>query len=215
MTVPDDPDRIPTQAELDAEDMAEIARQSKDADLRDRYPGRPVDPGPPPTALVRDARIVWALSAVAGLIWVVYGFVHLSEITDRLAARLEPGLADVPDIDPAAEAESMAGFWPWAFLIGLPIAVAVTWPLLVGVARWHSRNVRNVYLSAVVVIVLFIPVCADLLFNYPDSPRWVWALAWVQFGLLILSALVVMRRVVSAWLPPSMRVKPFRMVRGE
>ncbi|GAA4668477.1 hypothetical protein [Gordonia humi] len=216
MTFPDDdPDRIPTQAELDAEDMAEIARRSADAEHRDRYPARPVDPGPPPTVLTRGARIAWLASAVAGLIWVVYGFVNLSATTTRLADRLEPGLEELSDVDSAAKAQSLAEFWPLAFLIGIPVVVALSWPMLVGVARTHSRNLRNVYLSTVVVICLFVPVCADLLFNYPDAPRWVWAMAWVQFGLLIVSAILTLSRAVGQWLPPSMRVKPFRVMRGQ
>ena len=216
MTFPDgDPDRIPTQAELDAQDMAEIARRSKDAEQRDRYPGRPTDPGPPPTALARDARVAWLLSAAAGLIWVVYGFTNLSATTSRLAGRLQPGLEDVPDVDPAAKAESLAHFWPLAFLIGIPVVVALSWLMLVGIERAHSRNLRSVYLSTVVVVLLFVPVCADLLFNYPDSPRWVWAMAWVQFALLIVSALMTLRRSVGQWLPQSMRVRPMRVARGE
>lgn len=216
MTFPDgDPDRIPTQAELDAEDMAEIARQSKDADQRDRYPGRPVDPGPPPAALTRDARVAWLLSSAAGLVWVVYGLVNLSATTSRLADRLEPGLEEVPDVDPSEKAQSLAQFWPPAFLIGIPVVVALSWLLLVGIARSHSRNIRNVYLSVVVLILLFVPVCADLLFNYPDSPRWVWATAWIQFALLVVSAVMTLRRSVGQWLPPSMRVRPMRVARGE
>ncbi|WP_132992421.1 hypothetical protein [Gordonia zhaorongruii] len=211
----DDPDRIPTQAELDAEDLAEIARKSKDAELRNRYPARPVDPGEPPRALVRDARIAWALAAVAGLVWIVYGFTHLSQITDLLSDRLRPGLENVPDVDPVEKAGSMAEFWPLAFLIGLPIAVALSWPLLVWIERGHSRNVRNVYLSVTVVLLLFVPVAADLLLNYPEMSGWVRAFAWVQFGLLILSALMTMRRSVSDWLPPSTRVRPIRVARGE
>ena len=215
MTFPDrDPDRMPTQAELDAEDLAEIARQSKDADQRDRYPTRPVDPGPPPAALARDARVAWLLSSAAGLVWVVYGLVNLSATTSRLADRLQPGLEDVPDVDPAEKAHSLAQFWPPAFLIGIPIVVAISWLMLVGIARGHSRNLRNVYLATVVVILLFVPVCADLLFNYPDSPRWAWAMAWVQFALLIVSVLMTLRRSVGRWLPSTMRVRSMRVAPG-
>ncbi|MGO3326871.1 hypothetical protein [Gordonia sp. (in: high G+C Gram-positive bacteria)] len=215
MTFPDgDPDRIPTQAELDAEDLAEIARRSKDTAERDRYPTRPVDPGPPPLALTRDARVAWLLSAVAGLIWVVYGFANLSVTTSRLANRLRPGLEDVPDVDSAEKAHSLAQFWPPAFLVGIPIVVAVSGLMLVGIARGHSRNLRNVYLATVVVILLFVPVSADLLFNYPDSPRWVWTMAWIQFALLIVSALMTLRRSVGRWLPTTMRVRPMRVARG-
>ncbi len=209
-----DPDRIPTQAELDAEDMAEIARKSKDSEHRDRYPARPVDPGVPPLALTRDARVAWLIAGAACLVWVIYGFAHVSDITDLLADRLRPGLEKVPDVDPAEKAKSMAAFWPPAFLIGIPVLMALTWPMLVAIATKHSRNLRNVYMSTLVVLLLFVPVCADLLFNYPGSPRWVWAMAWVQFGSLILSILMTLRSSVGQWLPPSMRVRPMRVARG-
>ncbi|GEE01491.1 hypothetical protein nbrc107696_19370 [Gordonia spumicola] len=215
MTEPDgEPDRIPTQAELDAEDMAEIARKSKDADQRDRYPSRPVDPGEPPRALIRDARIAWLIAGVACLVWVVYGFANLDHITSMLAERLRPGMERVPDVDPDEKARSLASFWPTAFLIGIPVLMALTWPMLVGIASKHSRNLRNVYMSTVVVLLLFVPVCADLLFNYDGSPRWVWATAWVQFAFLIGSILMTMRRSVGQWLPASMRVRPMRVAKG-
>ena len=91
---PSDPDpdrpRIPTQAELDAEDMAEIARLSKDKDRQNRYPSRRADPGPPPAPLVRDARVLWWIAATACLAWVMYGLINLGWLEDLMAERLLP-----------------------------------------------------------------------------------------------------------------------------
>ena len=207
-------DRIPTQAELDAEDLAEIARKSNDSDHRDRYPARPPEAGPAPAALVRDARVLWIASGIACVVWILYGLIEFGRIRSLMEERLMPGLA--PDLADAREkAHQLAGFWPIAFMVGIPLLLALTWPMLVWIAKGHSRNLRSVYLSTIVVLVLFIPVCADLMFNYPEIPRWVGITAWIQAGLLVLSGLSTLRRDVGRWLPPSMRMKPMRMVRGE
>ncbi|AUH67716.1 MULTISPECIES: hypothetical protein [Gordonia] len=209
-----DRDRIPTQAELDAEDLAEIARRSKDSDLSGRYPARPVDPGPPPVALVRDARVVWAIAAVACLAWVVYGFANLSWLEGLMAERLQPGLQNVPGVDPGEKAASMASFWTPALLVGIPLFTALGYPLLVGTARAHSRNLRSIYLSVITVTVLFTVVGADLLFHYPEVSASLRVLAWVQCGVLVLSALITLRRPINEWLPKSMAMKPFRRASG-
>ncbi|NED63802.1 hypothetical protein G3I15_22980, partial [Streptomyces sp. SID10244] len=67
----------PSQAELDAEDLAEIARSSKDRDQANLYPPRTGDPGPAPVALTLHARVAFWGAAAAGLLSVVYGFVNL------------------------------------------------------------------------------------------------------------------------------------------
>ncbi|MBM7368368.1 hypothetical protein [Gordonia hydrophobica] len=220
MTTPspsDDADRprIPTQAELDAEDMAEIARRSKDNDHTNRYPARPVDPGAAPTALTRDARIVWYLGAAACLAWMIYGLTNLSWLEQLMAQRLLPGLESVPDVDPNTESASMAGFWTPGLLIGIPVFTALGYPLLVGIAKTHSRNMRSIYLALIVVTVLFTVVGADLLFGYDEVSVVVRVLAWVHCGALVLSGLLTLRKQVNEWLPQSMAAKPFRRSRGE
>ncbi|NLG46482.1 hypothetical protein [Gordonia sp. (in: high G+C Gram-positive bacteria)] len=216
---PSDPDpdrpRIPTQAELDAEDMAEIARLSKDKDRQNRYPSRRADPGPPPAPLVRDARVLWWIAATACLAWVMYGLINLGWLEDLMAERLLPGLYDVPDVDPESKASSMADFWTPALLLGIPLFTALGYPLLVGIAKSNSRNVRSIYLALITVTVLFTVVGADLLFGYDEVSVTVRILAWVQCGALVLSGIVTMRRSISQWLPGAMTVKPFRRAADE
>lgn len=210
---PDDSDRIPTQAELDAEDLAEIARSSQDRALTERYPQRQAEPGPAPTAITRDALYVWYLSAASALACIVYGFVTLGGITSRLADRLESQMGEVARIDPEATADSIAGFWPPALLIGWVIAMAITYPLLTGIAKHHSRNLRSVYAAACVVVALFVPLIADLLFAYPEVPTAFQVLAWVSAGALLLSVLVTFRGAVGRWLPETTRIRPSRVWR--
>ncbi|MFM9376947.1 hypothetical protein [Gordonia sp. VNK21] len=212
---PDDPDRIPTQAELDAEDLAELERTSRDADIVDRYPRRRDDPGPAPRVLAHSVRVVWWIAAAAAAAYVVAGFVQRGTITDLLAGRLEPGLAEVNDADAgdaADRAQSMAQFWPPALLIGMVVLMALSYPLLVGIAGQHSRNLRSMYAAVVVVAALFTPVIGDLLFSYDEINVVVRALPWVQFAALLLTLLMVFRRAVNQWLPTSNRVKPGRML---
>ncbi|MFT3716275.1 MAG: hypothetical protein QM774_10100 [Gordonia sp. (in: high G+C Gram-positive bacteria)] len=211
---PDDPDRIPTQAELDAEDLAEIARTSKDREITERYPQRPVDPGPPPRALTRDALGAWIVAVVTAAICIVYSFATLGSIFERLTERLEPDMGDVKQINPGATASSMAHFWPIMLLTGWIVTLALSYPLLVGIAKHHSRNLRSIYSALVLVIMLFTPVVADLLFNYPGVPSAMRILAWTSFAALGVSVLMVFRSSVGAWLPPSMRVQPLRVFRG-
>ncbi|MEZ5212395.1 hypothetical protein MYK68_01620 [Gordonia sp. PP30] len=210
----DDDERIPTQAELDAEDLAELARTSRDADLAARYPRRPADPGPPPAALVRDAVWAWYLSAVAALVCVIFGFATLGATRARLQARLEPQMEGVKQIDAHAQASSMAHFWPLALLIGWLIAMALSYPLLVNIAKHHSRNLRSIYAALSVVIILFVPLISDLLFKYPEVSPVIRVLAWVSVGALLLSVLMTFRRAAGAWLPSSTRIKPGRVRRG-
>ena len=213
--MPDD-DRLPTQAELDAQDLAEIARKSKDRNLANRYPTRPEDPGPAPMELLRDARVLWWIAAAACLTWVVYGLANLGMLEELMAVRLRPGLEEVPGVDPDSKALSMASFWTPALLIGMPVFTALSYPLLVGIVKFNSRNVRSIYVAVLAVAVLFTIVGADLLFNYPEISV-VWRIiAWVECGALVLSALVTMRRAPNEWLPKtSLVVKPFRASRDE
>lgn len=210
---PDDPDRFPTQAELDAEDLAELARTSQDRALTERYPRRPDDPGPAPVALTRDALWMWYLSAGSALVCLIYGLATLGSEIDRLTTRLEPQMADVQTIDAQATAASIAGFWPPALLIGWLLAMAVTYPLLTGIARHHSRNLRSVYAAVCVVVALFVPLIADLLFAYDEVPTLIRVLAWISFGALLVSVVMTFRGSIGRWLPESMRVKPSRVWR--
>jgi hypothetical protein len=202
----DTPERVPSMAELDAMDMAEIAagRTSADKHLRDE------DPGPPPASL-RYAVTTWYAAAICGVICVVYGFASLGTIGDALQARLKEGaVRDPGNAAPAADIDSLSSSVPPILLVGIVVALAVQYPLLAAIARHHSRNCRNFYVTVVVVTLLAIPVGVDLLFDYPGVPGAMTVIAWVQFGLLILSALFTFRRDVNMWLPPPMRLRPSR-----
>ena len=193
-------------AELDAMDMAEIAagRTSADKHLRDE------DPGPPPASL-RYAMITWYMSAIAALFSVVYGFASLGTIGDALRARLADGVVRDPDnAAPASDIGSMSTTIPPILLVGIIVALAIQYPLIAAIARHHSRNCRNFYVTVVVVTLLAIPVGVDLLFAYSQVPTVESVIAWIQFGLLILSALFTFRRDVNIWLPPPMRLRPGR-----
>ncbi|AVL99373.1 hypothetical protein C6V83_02795 [Gordonia iterans] len=211
---PDDSEHIPTQAELDAEDLAELERSSRDADLAARYPRRPEDPGPPPTALTRDALICWYVAALAALACIVYGFATLGAAVDRLADRLEPQMAEVHQIDGTRTAESMAAFWPPALIAGWLVAIAITYPLLVAIGRHHSRNVRSIYAAVCILTVMFVPLISDLLFDYPEVPSVFRVAAWVSVAGLLLSVLMTFRGSVGGWLPASTRLKPSKVFRN-
>ncbi|GAB18876.1 hypothetical protein GOEFS_069_00020 [Gordonia effusa NBRC 100432] len=211
---PDQPDRIPTQAELDADDLAEIARTSKDRDVSSLYPVRPVDPGPPPVALALHARVAWWGAAAMGLITVVYGFLNLGLISDLLRQRLIDGIAQDPkNASPADQVDSIAGFFPPFMLVMIVVFLAIEYPLLVGAANHHSRHVRNFFVATVVVNILSVPIGIDLLLRYPDVSSVMILVAWIQAGLLAISALCAMRRPVNRWLPESTRMKPSKMFR--
>ncbi|MFZ2510831.1 MAG: hypothetical protein WAW85_07055 [Gordonia sp. (in: high G+C Gram-positive bacteria)] len=210
---PDDSESIPTQAELDAEDLAELARTSADRALTDRYPRREQDPGPAPVALTRDALYVWYVSAGTALVCIGYGLVTLGGATRRLADRLATQMSDAQQIDPHATADSMAAFWPPALLIGWLLAMAVTYPLLTAIAKHHSRNLRSMYAAVCVVVALFVPLIGDLIFAYPEVPSAFRVLAWTSAGTLLLSSLITFRGAVGRWLPESTRIRPSRVWR--
>ncbi|MFT4088735.1 MAG: hypothetical protein QM658_16595 [Gordonia sp. (in: high G+C Gram-positive bacteria)] len=210
----DEPPRLPTQAELDAEDLAEIARNVERTDIIGRYPRPEDDPGPAPAMLTRGAFGFWAIGAVLWAACFAYGMGTLGSIVDKLRARLQPQMEGIDDVDAAAQSHSMGGFFPPALLIGLMVAILVSGLLLRGVAKHHSRNLRSIYAAVVVIIMLFVPACSDLLFNYPDTSA-IWRiLMWATFGALGLSVVASFAPSVSRWLPASMRVKPMRVVRG-
>ncbi len=215
MTDPDDPDRIPTQAELDAEDLAAIGRTSRDRDEAALYPPRPDDPGPAPASLASHARIAWWGAAIAGVVCVVYGFTHLGLIADLLRARLHEGVATDPaNAGPEGGIDRMAGFFPPFMLVMIVVFLAIEYAFLVAAASRHSRNARNFFLATVVVNLLCIPIGIDLLFAYPEIWSAMSVIAWVQFALLIIAAVLTLRRTVERWLPPSTRMRPTRMWRG-
>ena len=210
-----DADRIPTQAELDAQDLAELARTSKDSDHARLYPPRIDDPGPPPSALIRDARIAWFGAAAAGAVSVIYGFLNLGMITDLLARRLAEGVAQDPkDAAKPEQVDSLAHFFPPFMLIMIVVFLAIEYPLLTAVARHHSRDVRSFLLAAIIVNLLCIPVGIDLLFRYPEVWPALPIIGWVQFGFLVVTAGCLLRRPVNQWLPPSTRIRPSRVLRG-
>lgn len=210
---PDDEERLPTQAELDAQDLAEIARNSRDGDLAARYPSRPADAGPPPVALTRDAVWAWYLAALAALACIAYGFATLGSTAARLTDRLEPQMAQVQTVDAGASASSMGSFWPPALLIGWLIGMGVSYPLLVSIARHHSRNLRSIFAAVSVLIALFVPLAADLLFAYPEVPSAFGVLAWICVGALLVSVLMTFRGSVGRWLPTTTRIRPSRVWR--
>ncbi|GAC47669.1 hypothetical protein [Gordonia aichiensis] len=215
MTADEEPDHVPSQAELDAEDMAAIARRSKDKDEAVLYPSRPVDPGPPPRVLTVPARVAFWGAAVAGLIAFVYGFVNVGTIRGLLRDRLRDGLASDPrNAAPADRIDTMANFFPPFMLIMIVVFLAIEYVLLVGAATHHSRNCRNFYLAAVLVNLLCIPIGIDLLFRYPDVWSALPVIGWIQFALLAVSALCTIQRSVNRWLPQSTRMRPMRMVKG-
>lgn len=210
-----EPERIPSQAELDAEDLAELARRSRDTDSVMRYPERPPEAGPPPPSLIGAARVFWWIGAGAGLVCLAYGILNYGEVVRLLEARLLPGLEEMTvkqeGADPVGQSRSLARLWVPLSLFGVPVLVAIGYPLLVGIAKYHSRNVRSLFLTVIVVDVLFILVAADLLFRNGEGQDWVWWMAWVQIAALVLSALNTLRRQVNEWLPAStMRMRSFR-----
>ncbi|GAB83726.1 hypothetical protein RVF83_07895 [Gordonia rubripertincta] len=210
-----DPERIPTQAELDAEDLAELERSSRDHDQSALYPPRPADPGRPPVALALHARVVWWGAAVIGLILAVYGFFSLGTITDDLRQRLLEGVVTDPaNSAPEDQVETLAGFFPPFMLVMIVVVLVIEYLLLMAAVTHHSRHCRNFFLAAVVVHLLCIPVGVDLLFRYPDISSTMVVLSWVQFALLVIAALLTVRRSVNTWLPESTRMRPTRMMRG-
>lgn len=210
---PDDGEPIPTQAELDAQDMAELAADRDRSDLTSHYPRPKADPGPPPWTLTTGAVYAWYLAAASALVCIVYGFATLGSEMDRLEARLKPQMADVTTIDADATASSMASFWPPALLVGWVIALGITYPLLMGIAKHHSRNLRSIYAAVSVLVILFVPLVADLLFAYPEVSIAYRVLSWVSVGALIASVVLTFSGGAGRWLPASNRIKPSRVWR--
>lgn len=208
--VPPDLSGMPTLAELDAMDMAELAagRKSKDKDHANFD-----EPTPPPASL-HHAWLLWIGAAVAALVSVVYGFANLGAISDLLNERLQLGVAQDPNnAAPADRIDSLSGLFPPALLITTLVLLAIQYPLLVATSRRRSRGTRNLYVTLVVVMLLCIPMGMDLLFDYPAVPGALRVVGWIQFALLLLSALFTLRRSVDRWLPPSERMKPSHLIR--
>lgn len=198
----------PSLAELDAIDMAEMARKSRDHDLDPAG-----DPGPPPNAL-RQALGLWWVAALAALISVVYGFVRLSAVTDALRNRLEQGVASDPNnAAPVDRIDSLSHWFPPLMLVATVVLMAISYSLLVAIGKHHSRNCRNFYAAVVVVILLCIPVGIDLLFGYPQMSVLIRVVGWVQFGALLASMLCTFRRGVNRWLPESERIRVKQVLR--
>ncbi|MGV9793320.1 hypothetical protein [Gordonia sp. NPDC003422] len=212
----DDVDRTPTQAELDAEDLAALARSSKDRDQANLYPTRQSDPGVAPRALLVHARVAWWGAAACGVVAVVYGFLNLGLITDLLRQRLLDGVASDPNnAAPEERVDSLAGFFPPFMLLMILVLLAIEYPLLVAAANHHSRNCRNFFLAAVIVNMLCIPIGSDLLFRYDEISSTMVVVSWLQFALLGLAGVISLRRVVDRWLPESSRMRPSKMLRGQ
>lgn len=210
LVVPPDLAGMPTLAELDALDMAEIAagRKSKDKDHANFD-----EPVPPPASL-HHALLLWWGAVAAALVSVVYGFANLGTIGDLLNERLQVGVAQDPsNAAPADQIDSLSNLFPPALLITTVVLLAIQYPLLVATSRRRSRGTRNVYVTMVVVNLLCIPMGIDLLFDYPSVPVAIRVVGWVQFALLLLSALFALRRSVNRWLPPSERMKPSHLIR--
>lgn len=210
VNVPPDLEGMPTLAELDAIDMAEIAagRKSKDKDHANFD-----EPAPPPASL-QHALILWLGAAAAALVSVVYGFANLGSIGDLLNERLQLGVTQDPNnAAPADKIDSLSNLFPPALLITTLILLAIQYPLLIATSRRRSRGTRNVYVTMVVVTLLCIPMGIDLLFDYPPVPVEIRVVGWIQFALLLLSALFTLRRGVNRWLPPSERMKPSHLIR--
>lgn len=215
MSEADDPDRVPTQAELDAEDLAALERSSRDRDMAALYPPRLPEPGPVPAALALHARVAFWGAAACGLVSVIYGFLALGTITESLRGRLLDGVINDPrNASPEDQVDSLAHFFPPAMLVMIVLFGVIEYLLLVATVTHHSRNCRNFFLAAVVVNLLCIPIGIDLLFRYPDVWGAMPVIAWLQFALLVLAGLFTVQRSVNQWLPPSDRMRPTRMLRG-
>ncbi|NDK89586.1 hypothetical protein GYA93_08350 [Gordonia desulfuricans] len=210
-----DPEHIPTQAELDAEDFAQLQRRSRDKDEANLYPGRPADPGPAPTALAVHARVAWWGSAIAGLVVWVYGIVDRSAIGDMLRSRMLTDAVAAPKGQPTdGQIDTYAAVLPVVALVVMVVLPIGEYLFLVAAASRHSRNCRNFFLTIVVVHLLCIPVGIDLFFDYPGLWSGAAVLGWLQFALLIVAGVMTLRRVVDRWLPESTRMRPSRMLRA-
>ncbi len=191
-------------------DLAEIeaGRTSADKDLKPSE-----DPGPAPRAL-HTARLLWIGAAITGLASFAYGFLNLGTVTDALRERLAQGVAtDTSKSVSASQVDSLASTFPPILLVMIVVLLAIQYPLLVAIAKYHSRNCRSFYLTAVLLMLASIPIGIDLLFSYPEVSVGVRVIGWVQFALLLLSALFTMRRSVNVWLPGTMKFMPGQALR--
>ncbi|MBJ7290899.1 hypothetical protein [Williamsia sp.] len=207
---PDRDDRVPSLAELDAMDLAEIeaGRTSADKDLKPSD-----DAGPVPRAL-HHARVLWIGGAIAGLASFAYGFLNLGTVTDALRRRLEEGVAVDPKNSAAPDqVGSLASTIPPVLLVLIVVLLAIQYPLLMAISRHNSRNCRSFYVTAVLVMLASIPIGIDLLFSYSEVSVVIRVVGWVQFALLLLSALFTLRRSVNTWLPSTMKFMPGQTLR--
>lgn len=212
----DDSDGIPTQAELDAEDLAELQkRSSADRDRTDLYPRRPGAPGPAPAALTLHARVAWWGAALCGLICIGYGVMALGTIENALRDRMVADAVATPQGQPdVSQIDTMAHILPTAGLVITALFLVGEYAFLRAAATCHSRNCRNFFLAIVVLNLMCIPVGLDLFFRYPEVWSGTVVLGWVQFALLVVAAVMTVRRAVDRWLPTSTRMRPTRMFRA-
>ncbi|HMS77711.1 hypothetical protein [Gordonia sp. (in: high G+C Gram-positive bacteria)] len=201
---------IPSQAELDAEDMAELAkRSSHDRDRAGLYPVRNTNPGPVPVPLAKHAVACFWAAASAGAICLIYGFLNLGTIQDLLYARLLDGVRNDPgNAAPEDKISGMSSTFPPVMLVLIAVFLAVEYLLLVNTAKHNSRGMRNVYLSVVVVNMMCIPIGIDLLFAYQRLSVVIVVIGWAQLVLLAFSALCTLRKEVNDWLPAPNKVRP-------
>ncbi|WP_018180281.1 hypothetical protein [Jongsikchunia kroppenstedtii] len=201
--------RMPTQAELDAADLAELAEKQNAAPRQTLRPRPPTDPGPPPPAL-RWAMQLWIGAAVCAAIGVIYGFARLGTINDLIQPRLREGVTKPDELH---RVDSMAHWIPAACLVGAVILLAIQYPLLAAIGRHHSRNCRNFYVAAALAMLLSIPIGLDLLFGYHQIWVGLRVLGWIQFGLLAGSVVCLFGTGVNKWLPRSERIRPTALFR--
>ena len=212
---PDDPDRLPTQAELDAQDLAQMARTSRDKDQANLYPAPPSDPGPPPRVLTVGARVSFWGAATAGVVCLIYGIVWFNSISDALHHRMSSDAAAAPKGQPnAQQIDSSSVILPAVGLVILALFVVAQYVTLVAIASHHSRSARSFFLALVVLNLMCIPVGLDLFYDYPTLWSGAVICGWLQFGLLVLTAILTLRRPVGRWLPESTRIRPTRMLRS-
>ncbi|MFT3898852.1 MAG: hypothetical protein QM728_01215 [Gordonia sp. (in: high G+C Gram-positive bacteria)] len=221
MSAPDDdPDAIPSQAELDELDLEELASTSAESDLA--YPIRDQPIGPPPPALARDTWAFWWISAAAGIASAVYLLVNVVSVSDSLQRRLMDDIKKAIDeaartnqkplTMPADEYHGLAHFLPPAMVVTILVLLAVQFLLLRAVTAHHSRNARNIFLAMVLLNLVCIPTGMDLL-RFADNAPAMFAVGWVQFGALLLSALCILRPSVGQWLPVNPRVGMGKLMR--
>jgi uncharacterized membrane protein YhaH (DUF805 family) len=215
MTYPDDEsDRTPTQAELDAMDLAALTRSSTESHVG--YPARQTAEGPPPAALVRDAWVFWWIAAAAGIASAVYLLLNIGSISDSLQQRLVDDIAsEGPNAKaPADQFNGLAHFLPPFMLVVLVVLLVMQYVLLRATGVHHSRNSRNIFLALVLINLVCIPTGMDLLQFAKDAKTMV-IVGWIQFGALILAALCTLRPSVGRWLPPSRGLSPVKALRRD